>query len=200
MARRNDHTPEELKELVLQQTRSLLDQVPAAQLSLRKIAKQVGYAPSTLIALFGNYNSLLLQLNSQTLEEIYQQTSKQANKDLRPNEVLLGFARVYHEYAMKNPHQWELVFDHKVPEGEEIPETHQTQMAKHFESIEMELRKINPHSSNIEIIKTARTIWACVHGITVLSVNNKLFVQQDLNGLRLIESFMTHYLKSWSKK
>ncbi|PCJ12199.1 MAG: TetR family transcriptional regulator [Gammaproteobacteria bacterium] len=197
MGRRSDHTSEELRALVLQKTRALLDQVPASELSLRKIAKQVGYAPSTLIALFQNYNSLLLEVNGQTLDEIYLRSSHQLDTSLAPDQVLLALAYLYHDYAMDNPHQWELVFDHKMPVGEVVPETHQARMAAHFESIERQLQRIHADLAAIEINTTARTIWACVHGITVLSVKNKLFVADQLNGRSLIESFLVNFLRSW---
>ena len=60
MARRNDHTREELIELALEQVKTFLADHSYRELSLRQVAAMIGYAPSTLVNLFGSYNLLLL--------------------------------------------------------------------------------------------------------------------------------------------
>ena len=70
MARRKDHTPEELKALVLGQVLEFLQHEPADNLSLRKLAKMVGYSPGTLLNLFGSYAHLILAANALTLDQI----------------------------------------------------------------------------------------------------------------------------------
>lgn len=61
MARRQDHTPAQLQQLTMETVLKLLQQQPASSLSLRQIARKVGYSPGTLINQFGSY-SLLLSL------------------------------------------------------------------------------------------------------------------------------------------
>ena len=60
MARRKDHSPEELKALVIEAVLGFLQEQPAEKLSLRQLAKMVGYSPGTLINLFGSYAHLIL--------------------------------------------------------------------------------------------------------------------------------------------
>ncbi|MDF4798533.1 TetR/AcrR family transcriptional regulator, partial [Vibrio parahaemolyticus] len=53
MARRNDHTREELVNLTLTTVKNFLDENSYHELSLRKIANMIGYVPSTLVNVFG---------------------------------------------------------------------------------------------------------------------------------------------------
>ena len=70
MARRNDHTREELVSLTLKTVKEFLGSHSYHELSLRKIATMIGYVPSTLVNVFGNYNLLLLHVVAQTLDEL----------------------------------------------------------------------------------------------------------------------------------
>lgn len=47
MARRNDHTREELVSMTLEQVKNFLADHPHHALSLRKVAAMIGYVPST---------------------------------------------------------------------------------------------------------------------------------------------------------
>ena len=70
MARRNDHTREQLIQLTLNTVTDFLEQHSYHELSLRKIANMIGYVPSTLVNVFGNYNLLLLHVVAKTLDEL----------------------------------------------------------------------------------------------------------------------------------
>lgn len=73
MARRNDHTREELISLTLKASMEFLDKHSHHELSLRKIATMIGYVPSTLVNVFGSYNLLLLHVVAKTLDNLAQE-------------------------------------------------------------------------------------------------------------------------------
>ena len=70
MARRNDHTREELISITLNTVKEFLNDNSYHELSLRKVANMIGYVPSTLVNVFGSYNLLLLHAVAQTLDEL----------------------------------------------------------------------------------------------------------------------------------
>lgn len=198
MARRNDHSPEELTQMVLSETNRLLEEQPASELSLRKIAKLVGYAPSTLVNLFSSFNNLLLVANGVTLDEMFAAADQAtADTSLSPEQSLQELAFAYLEFALSHPHRWQLVFDHSMPDDLEIPEHHQKKIDRLFETIEQQLSRLNPQLPSSEIELSARVIWASIHGITQLAVNDKLFVSQDIDGKTMLSTLLTHYLTSW---
>jgi len=202
MARRKDHSPEELKAWVVSSVLEFLQHSPAHELSLRQIAKMVGYSPGTLINLFGSYAHLLLAVNACTLDQINELLEKKlTNADnLNAQQQLHLFAQEYLAFAQQHTFQWRLVFEHRL--DEKVPDWQQNRINQLFELIELRLKQIVPTARPTELQQACRTIWASVHGICMLEVDDKVFASADINGLSIngesmIQSLISHYLASW---
>ena len=202
MARRKDHSPEELRAWVISSVLEFLQQQPAQALSLRQVAKMVGYSPGTLINLFGSYAHLLLAVNACTLDQISELLEKKlADADnLNAQQQLLLFAHEYLLFAQQHTFQWRLLFEHRL--DEEVPDWQQSRINQLFALIELRLTLLAPHAKPDELQHASRTIWASVHGICMLDVDNKIFASttshcQAVNGDSMIDSLIHHYLSSW---
>ena len=202
MARRKDHTPEELKAWVIRSVLEFLQRQPAQELSLRKVAKRVDYSPGTLINLFGSYAHLLLAVNAATLDQISERLNKNlaASNELDTEQQLLLFAQEYLAFARQHTFQWRLLFEHRL--DEDVPDWQQNRINQLFELIEVRLIQLCPHAKPAELLQASRTIWASVHGICMLEVDNKIFAADSSNGLSIngesmIQSLISHYLSSW---
>ncbi|EAT12968.1 TetR/AcrR family transcriptional regulator [Bermanella marisrubri] len=196
MARRKDHSPEELSELVLKQVLEFLQSESADQLSLRKLAKMVGYSPGTLINLFGSYDKLILAANAKTLDIIADQIGEVMTKINDPEKRLQGFAHSYFDFAQQHPFQWQILFEHHI-EDDEIPQWQMSRIDRLFDVIENCLESIKPNSDSADRHQVSRVIWAAVHGICTLATDDKLFAKDSINGQSMIDSLLTHYLGSW---
>lgn len=197
MARRKDHSPEELSDWVIRSVVDVLQQEPASSLSLRKVAKMVGYSPGTLINLFGSYAHLILAVNAHTLDDITERLSTrlQSAQNLDEQQQLLQFAFEYHLFAQQHPHQWRVLFEHRLED--DMPQWQQDRINQLFDLIESRLMTLAPNSSADELHIASRSIWASVHGICMLELDDKLFSQNAISGQRMIESVINHYLTSW---
>ena len=202
MARRKDHTPDELKAWVIRSVLEFLQDFPANELSLRKVAKRVEYSPGTLINLFGSYAHLLLAVNASTLDHISERLNNRlsASQELEPQQQLLLFAQEYLAFAKEHPFQWRLIFEHRL--DDDVPEWQQNRINQLFELIELRLITLRPTSTPAELQQASRTIWASVHGICMLDVDNKIFATDNsselsINGESMIQSLLKHYLSSW---
>lgn len=197
MARRKDHSPEELQELVISSVLQYLQQQSAHALSLRQIAKMVGYSPGTLINLFGSYAHLLLAVNAHTLDQISERLAQKlaSAANLDAQQQLRLFAEEYLVFAQQHTYQWRLVFEHRL--DEEVPDWQQNRINQLFALIELRLAKLAPHAKSLELQQASRTIWASVHGICMLEVDNKIFASADISGLSMIQSLINHYLAAW---
>ncbi len=174
MARRNDHTREELIALTLNTVKEFLNEHSYHDLSLRKIANMIGYVPSTLVNVFGNYNLLLLHAVAQTLDELAEEAQASLAGTTDPKESLYGLAYCYHDFAQKHPHRWQLIFEHNM-NGETLPEWQSKRIDSMTGMLEQLLRVIAPHRSESEVLQASRVLWSGVHGITLLSVDDKFF-------------------------
>ncbi|MFT4764212.1 MAG: AcrR family transcriptional regulator [Oleispira sp.] len=204
MARRKDHSPEELKAWVISSVLEFLQQQSAQALSLRQIAKMVGYSPGTLINLFGSYAHLLLAVNACTLDQISGRLEKKLTEtdNLNAQQQLLLFAQEYLAFAQQHTFQWRLVFEHRL--DEEVPDWQQNRINQLFELIELRLIALSSNAKPDQLQQASRTIWASVHGICMLQVDNKIFASANIDGLSIsgegmIKSLINNYLASWKR-
>ena len=59
MARRSDHSRDELKALILDCAREIAEEEGLRGLTARRIATEIGYAPGTIYNLFSNLDDLI---------------------------------------------------------------------------------------------------------------------------------------------
>ncbi len=197
MARRYDHSREEIQQLTLEKVGEILETESVHSLSLRKIAKMVGYTPATLINIFGNYSGLLLAINAESLDALHELSVKALESETRSLEKLHALANVYLSYACEHTHRWQLIFEHRMPEGEEIPHWHQQRIDLMFSLLDDCLKSIAPEKSSAERETATRVLWAGVHGICLLATEDKLFSKAHASGEMLIQSLIDNYLNSW---
>lgn len=198
MARRNDHTREELITLTLDSVKNFLSDHSYHELSLRKIANMIGYVPSTLVNVFGNYNLLLLHVVAQTLDELASEAKSVVCECPDSQQALYELAYCYHDFAQKNPNRWQLIFEHKM-NGEELPKWQSERIDNMTCMLESLLALIAPHRSKSEVLQASRVLWSGVHGITLLSVDDKFFAHEPIDGKQLIQNLLENYLNNWSR-
>jgi len=211
MARRSDHSREELKELALKSAEELLKEKPASELSTRQIATKMGYTVGTLYQIFKNLPDLLLHVNARSLAILYQDCQKLELSAQDAEANILAYANVYLQFARTHPGLWELIFDSsvlsdnllsdnllsgKVLNGNELPDWYLSQVDALFFLIEIQLKDIKPDSSEFDITKSSRVLWSGVHGICTLSINN-LFSHSACSSEELIQSLIKHFIKGW---
>lgn len=196
MARRNDHTREQLIALTLDTVKRFLDEHSYHELSLRKIANMIGYVPSTLVNVFGNYNLLLLHAVAQTLDELSAEAKVVVTKSQDHRQALYELAYCYHDFALRHPHRWQLIFEHNM-NGETLPAWQSARIDNMTGMLEHLLRALAPTRSDSEVLQASRVLWSGVHGITLLSVDDKFFAAEPIDGKELIENLLSHYLNNW---
>lgn len=196
MARRNDHTREELVALTLQTVKDFLSENSYHELSLRKLANMIGYVPSTLVNVFGNYNLLLLHAIAQTLDELSNEAMTAMQKSPDSKQALFNLAYCYHDFAQRNPYRWQLIFEHNM-NGAELPEWQAKRIDHMTGMLESLLIQISPEHSPSEVLQASRVLWSGVHGITLLSVDDKFFSADPVDGKQLINNLLSNYLANW---
>ncbi|WED22632.1 WHG domain-containing protein [Vibrio sp. JC009] len=196
MARRNDHTRDQLIALTLDKVKAFLSENSHHELSLRKIANMIGYVPSTLVNVFGNYNLLLLHVVAQTVDELKEQADIATSQAKTTEEALFRLAYCYHDFAKANPYRWQLIFQHTM-QGETLPQWQAKRISYLTSMLEELLELTSPGKSKPELVEASRVLWAGVHGITLLSVDDKFFTSEPVDGKGLIANLLTNYLQTW---
>jgi AcrR family transcriptional regulator len=197
MARRSDHSREEIIAMAVSWIKEQLRSGSIGQLSLRQVAKAIGYSPGTLINQFGSYSMLLLHVNAQTLDELSKSMEWAVSEVKQPKAKLLAMANAYLNFALENPNAWRLIFEHRLDETETLPDWQMSRINQLFERVKTELASINTQSNEQSLEEAARVIWSGVHGISFLAIEDKLFQPMNLAHEQLIESLIENYLHGW---
>lgn len=200
MARRSDHTREQLTELALRSTEELLNSKPASELSTRQIATKMGYTVGTLYQIFKNLPDLLLHVNARTLKRLYDDCLKLDIDKHKAEDNILAYANLYLDFAHNHLGLWTLIFDANILGEDDLPDWYLSQVNALFALVEAQLSQIRPECSEQDITRTSRVLWSSVHGICTLSINNNLFVKSACNSNELIASLISNYLKGWTRQ
>ena len=199
MARRSDHSREEIKELALNATEEIVAEAGFHALSARKVASAIGYTVGTIYLVFKNLDDLIMQVNARTLETLYKNVSTLQKKDT-PQENLVQFGHAYFEFAQQNPHLWSLIFQHHVAGGGDINPELGERIQTLFDLVETEIKSLNLKKEKSEIHAASLALWSGVHGITILAITDKLFMADGVTAQEMIDQLINNFLTGYSAK
>lgn len=197
MGRRSIHTAEELRELILTSTTELIESEGLAGLSAREIARRIGYSPGTLYNVFDNLDDLVLTIEGRLLDRLAQSLRAVPETEC-PKDRLKNIAMAYLSFTHENPKLWNLLFEHHMQTGAEIPSWYQEKLESLLAEVERELGRLIPAASTDQVQRAARVLWAGVHGITSLSTTDKLSIVTTDAAAPLVRDLIDHYLNGLS--
>lgn len=172
MARRSDHAPEELKRLALMAARSIASEEGLRGLTVRRVADSIGYAPGTLYNLFANLDDLIVQINGATLDALAIVLLEAAGGELpaRPDRLV----EAYFDFVESHPRLWSMLFEHRLPEGVDLPDWYRPKLAALIALVADALGPLMPDKTEDARAAATVTMWAGLHGISTLAVSSKL--------------------------
>lgn len=198
MARRSDHSREELREMALSAAEQIVVEQGYQGLSARKVAAAIGYTVGTLYLVFENLDDLILHINARTLDRLHaRMTESQANSG-DASDYLLQLGEIYIRFANEDPHRWALVFEHRFSEERVAPAWYQEKIARMFAMVEEGLEPLANDRPRQEITQAARALWGGVHGICILALTDNLGIAGVESVQDLTQSLISNYLKGFT--
>lgn len=194
MARRSEHSKEQIREMALAAAEDIAETDGLAGLSARKIAKQIGYTVGTLYLVFRNLDDLVLHVNARTLDALHEKMLAALQKCRLPRTCVVALGRAYVEFATENPKRWNMVFEHQLAEGEVVPDWYAKKVNKMFQLVRSQLSPLLENHSEKKIDMVSTTIWCGVHGICSLAVTGKLDISDAEPIHILTDSLINNYL------
>lgn len=193
MGRRSIHTAEELRELILQAATELIERDGLAGLSAREIARRIGYSPGTLYNVFENLDDLVLTIEARLLDRLAARLGDLPAAG-SPEARVMQLARAYLDFTHENPKLWNLLFEHHMPAGKQVPGWYQTKLDGLMTRIEETLEPLTDRTDPAALKRAARALWSGVHGITSLSTADKLSNITSESAGPLVEDLVSTYL------
>jgi len=195
MGRRSSHTPQELRELILDAAQDLIDDKGLAGLSAREIARTIKYSPGTIYNMFTNLDDVVLNVEGRVLDALDKRLSEISGSGANPDARIVEIAHVYLNFTREKPRLWNLLFEHHLPAGTELPDWYQKKLEGLMAHVERAVASHFPPGREADRQRTARVLWAGVHGITSLSTADKLSVVTTETAGRLVDDLVGTYLR-----
>ncbi len=193
MGRSSIHTPEELRELIIDATTAIVEQEGLEGLSAREIAKRIGYSPGTLYNVFENLDDLLLIIEARLLDELAIRLEG-TDTSGSPSERLRRLVGTYFAFTQERPKLWNLLNEHRMPAGRTVPEWYQAKLDKLLAPLDEAMTPLLLDSDPGTRRQHARTLWASVHGMTSISTADKLSHVTAHIGRSLVDDLVQTYL------
>jgi len=144
-------------------------------LKSRELAARIGVANGAVFNLVDDMDELILRVGSRTLARLDAALSAAESQGApSPAETLVRIAVAYCDFAADNLELWRALFEHRMAPDKPIPEWAIEEQMTLFRHIYHPLAKLFPKWSADELGITARSLFAAVHGMVSLGLEQKL--------------------------
>lgn len=198
MARRTGLSREEIQSKSLEVGGDLIAKYGLKKFSMRQVATEIGYTVGTLYNVFKNQDDFLLQINVITLNDLRSFIQSNLKPNLQGKDILLNIASSYYTFAKNNYSRWRTLFEYTLTEETTLPGWYIDKIALLMEVAVESLSDME--LSKIQMQKTARVLWASVHGICALALADKLALTQSDPAEALIHDLIDKYFTGLMQK
>jgi AcrR family transcriptional regulator len=144
-------------------------------LKSRELAAKIGIANGAVFNLVNDMDELVLRVGSRTLARLDAALiAAESGGAPSPAEKLVRIAVAYCDFAADNLELWRALFEHRMAPEKPIPQWAIEEQMNLFHHIYHPLAKLFPNWSADELGITARSLFACVHGMVSLGLEQKL--------------------------
>lgn len=177
-----DSTGEDLRRLILDTTRHLLVQEGYQNLSMRKIAREIEYSPTSIYLHFDSKDALLHALIHEGMMRLHHQLDAVAETHPEaPIARLRALCRCFIEFGLANPEYYEIMFQLRPERMERYPPEKYRAARRNLEFFAGALAE-GTEAGQLSVddaTVSASTIWASLHGTVSLLLSERLDVQID---------------------
>ncbi len=142
-------------------------------LKARDVTGRAGCALGALYNAVSDLDELVLRVNSRTLERLGAALAPASGAG-SPEAVTLALADAYAVFALENRRLWSALFEHRLPEGVEMPDWHRAEHEVLISRIGAPLAQLRPDLPEEAIRLRVRTLFSAVHGVVHLALQGRL--------------------------
>lgn len=161
--------------------------------TVRGVAKQIGYSVGTVYNLFENLDALILEINGRTLDALYDRLTRAAPTG-EPEVTLSNFARAYVAFATENRRLWNALFEHSTTPGSAIADAYLAKVERLFDLVDSALAPLFAATDAKGRRTSALVLWSSLHGICSLALAGKLDLVAVQSVSEMADSLVKNYL------
>jgi len=196
MARRSDHSREELAGLVVSAAAAIVASEGARSLTMRGIATSIGYAAGSIYNAVGDLDQVQLRVNATTLTQLgtcLEHALHDRGALLQPIERAVLLAETYMGFVTANRHLWAALLEHPPSPGAEVPDWYAEPRGRLVDVVATALEPFYPDALSRH--RAVIALWAALQGVASLAAGGNLaFALKDLDANDIARSLVLRYL------
>jgi AcrR family transcriptional regulator len=169
---RRERDKANIREEILDAARTLFVKEGYENVSIRKIAEKVEYAPGTIYLYFRDKAEILERICEETFVKLEQRMSAINKDQANPLDGLRRGLRTYIQFGLDNPHHYIVTF----VQAKQLPEEYQPKAgANCFDNLRQAVRRcVEAGQLNCaDVEEVSQALWAGAHGVTSLLITSK---------------------------
>jgi AcrR family transcriptional regulator len=194
MARRSDHSREELKELIINTATQIITEQGLRGLTARKIAAQIGYSLGSIYNVVNTLDELISIVNTGTMKALkvrLDETEITGNAIVDVKSVLGS----YMDFMSQNPRLWSANVAHATRRDIEQPEYYNRELQSVLGVVEKTLTPAFEGRSEDEVRRSIRVLWASLQGISAIAPNAKFLQEGAASPAVMAEDLVITYVR-----
>ena len=192
MARRNEHSKDELREMAITAAESIVIKDGYHSLNARRVAAEMEYTAGTLYLLFKNFDDLIMQVNGRTLDELLRALSSGRGEEKGIEELSIA----YIHYAKQHRNRWKLLYEYHPGSGNNLrPDWYREKLERLFDLVESALRRENSDIADEQLRIAATALWGAIHGICTLEMDERLQISVDSSADNIARFLIRRFLR-----
>jgi AcrR family transcriptional regulator len=173
MADKRIEKRDNLKQKIISLAQIRIATAGLSSLRARDLASEAGCALGGLYNMFTDLDGIILEVNARTLIRIDDYMEQAVAARSTAAEQMKALAQAYLSFARENPLLWRALFEHQLPHERALPDWYSESLNHLMARIAQPLAILQPSYSRETIAIRARTIFAAVHGVVSISLDNR---------------------------
>jgi AcrR family transcriptional regulator len=185
MARPRDIDRTNVKNLVLEKSKKMFVHEGYDNITMRRIAKEIGYTPGTIYLYFKNKEEILYELHNEGFKLLYQyKNSTKVSSKMSAVERLIEGGKSYIDFALENPEYYEVMFNMPEPrdylkklkaikKSNEEPDADYAMKSYDFLKQRIQEFQNEGYLKGVDTDTAAFLFWSTVHGIASLTIRQR---------------------------
>jgi AcrR family transcriptional regulator len=170
---KHDFKRDALKVRLIAAAKARIESSGLACLRARDVTEDAGCALGALYNVFEDLDGLILEVNAQTLAALDADVEAATTGDGDAGQRLKYLGQRYLEFARTREKLWRALFELRLANERPLPDWILANQAKLLSHIAKPLAQLQPELNEQELMIRTRTMFAAVHGIVALSLDNR---------------------------
>ena len=183
MTTKTDKKREDLRKRLIDAAEIAIREGGLRGLKARDVTTKAGCALGGLYNAVQDLDQLVMLVNSRTLGRLGADLKNAVPSGASPTETMQALAGAYADFALANTALWSAIFNHRLPEGAEVPDWHKADYPVLIAEIIAPLGELRPDLPPDALQLRAQTLFASVHGVVQLAIHGR-FVGAPLSMLK----------------